>query len=209
MTVAKPELKQNPHAVHDAGSGKWRPPSGARTAPASAHDRGRTRDPDRAFSGYAVEDREQAISPSLSTLQTLAHAFRIPLVQLFSGYTRSRRGRCTSRPAMPSRSNAPARGQGISIIFSTISARTDSGVVVRPYLIVLNNESDRFPTFQHGHRTALHARRLRRLSSRRSGLSSGAGADSFIFDADAPHGPEKLVTLPTRYLSIITYPQAK
>jgi uncharacterized cupin superfamily protein len=31
--------------------------------------------------------------------------------------------------------------------------------------------------------------------------------DSLFFDADAPHGPEELVTLPIRYLSIISYPQ--
>ena len=31
--------------------------------------------------------------------------------------------------------------------------------------------------------------------------------DTLIFDADAPHGPEDLVRLPIRYLSVITYPQ--
>ena len=29
--------------------------------------------------------------------------------------------------------------------------------------------------------------------------------DSLFFDADAPHGPEQLVRLPARYLSIICY----
>ena len=32
--------------------------------------------------------------------------------------------------------------------------------------------------------------------------------DSLFFDADAPHGPEVLVKLPIRYLSIISYPVA-
>ncbi len=31
--------------------------------------------------------------------------------------------------------------------------------------------------------------------------------DSLFFDADAPHGPETLVRLPARYLSVIAYPQ--
>ncbi len=31
--------------------------------------------------------------------------------------------------------------------------------------------------------------------------------DSLFFDADAPHGPEVLVKLPSKYLSIIIYPQ--
>jgi hypothetical protein len=33
--------------------------------------------------------------------------------------------------------------------------------------------------------------------------------DTLFFDADSPHGPEKLIELPAKYLSIISYPQAK
>ena len=32
--------------------------------------------------------------------------------------------------------------------------------------------------------------------------------DSLFFDADAQHGPEVLVKLPARYLSVISYKQA-
>jgi uncharacterized cupin superfamily protein len=32
--------------------------------------------------------------------------------------------------------------------------------------------------------------------------------DTLFFDADAAHGPEVLVKLPARYLSVISYPQA-
>ena len=32
--------------------------------------------------------------------------------------------------------------------------------------------------------------------------------DSLLFDADAQHGPETLIRLPARYLSVIAYPQA-
>ena len=31
--------------------------------------------------------------------------------------------------------------------------------------------------------------------------------DSLFFEADAPHGLERLVKLPARFLSIISYPQ--
>ena len=33
--------------------------------------------------------------------------------------------------------------------------------------------------------------------------------DTLLFDSDAPHGPEDLITLPIRYLSVITYPQSR
>ena len=35
-----------------------------------------------------------------------------------------------------------------------------------------------------------------------------APGDSLLFEADEPHGPERLVSLPARYLSVIGYPQA-
>ena len=41
-----------------------------------------------------------------------------------------------------------------------------------------------------------------------SGVIGIAAGDSLFFDADAQHGPEVLVKLPARYLSIISYPQA-
>ena len=31
--------------------------------------------------------------------------------------------------------------------------------------------------------------------------------DTLFFDADCPHGPEKLIKLPARYVSVISYPQ--
>ncbi|MXY32556.1 MAG: cupin domain-containing protein, partial [Boseongicola sp. SB0664_bin_43] len=33
--------------------------------------------------------------------------------------------------------------------------------------------------------------------------------DTLFFDADAPHGPEVLVKLPARYLSVISYRQSR
>ena len=80
-------------------------------------------------------------------------------------------------------------------------------MVVEPYLITLTAASDVFPTFQHdgiellymleGEVTYRHGDRLYDLRP----------GDSLFFDADAPHGPEVLVRLPARYLSVISYEQ--
>ena len=82
-----------------------------------------------------------------------------------------------------------------------------SSVIVEPYLITLDNESDTFKTFQHsgietifmleGEVHYLHGNQIYCLKP----------GDTLFFDADAPHGPEKLVKLPARYLSIISYKQ--
>jgi len=85
----------------------------------------------------------------------------------------------------------------------------NSGVVVEPYLITLDSDSDRFPAFQHEGIELIYM--LEGVLDYRHGdqrylLEPG---DSLLFDSDAPHGPEGLVELPARYLSIITYPQAR
>ena len=82
-----------------------------------------------------------------------------------------------------------------------------SGVIVEPYLITLSSEADVFPTFQHSGIETIYM--LEGEVDYRHGdtvypLKPG---DTLFFDADAPHGPEALVTLPARYLSIISYPQ--
>ena len=80
-------------------------------------------------------------------------------------------------------------------------------MVVEPYIITLTTQSDIFPTFQHEGLELLYM--LEGEVDYRHGdqvfpLKPG---DSLFFDADAPHGPEVLVKLPARYLSVISYPQ--
>ena len=82
-----------------------------------------------------------------------------------------------------------------------------SGVVVEPYILTLTTESDVFPAFQHEGLELIYM--LEGEVDYRHGdevypLKPG---DSLFFDADAPHGPEVLVKLPARYLSVISYPQ--
>ena len=80
-------------------------------------------------------------------------------------------------------------------------------MIVEPYLITLSDKSDIFPTFQHGGIETIYM--LEGEVDYRHGdeVYSLAPGDTLFFDADAPHGPEKLVKLPARYLSIISYPQ--
>jgi len=80
-------------------------------------------------------------------------------------------------------------------------------VVVEPYLITLNEASDVFPTFQHPGIELLYILEGEvgyRHGDRSFHLRPG---DSLFFDADAAHGPEELISLPIRYLSVISYPQ--
>ncbi len=147
-------------------------------------------------------------SPSLSTLQALAHAMSVPLTSFFRRFedvhvaihTKSGEGAETTR-------RGTRAGHQYNLL-GHIGANT-SGVVVEPYLITLTSDSDVFPTFQHdgiemlymleGEVDYRHGHYVYRLEP----------GDTLFFDADAPHGPETLTKLPARYLSVISYVQTR
>ena len=146
-------------------------------------------------------------SASLTTLQSLANALSVPLTAFFRRFEESRAAVHT------------IAGQGVELerkgtraghqynLLGHIGSNA-SGVVVEPYLITLNEQSDVFPTFQHDGVEMLYM--LEGEVDYRHGnevypLKPG---DTLFFDADAPHGPEGLTKLPARYLSVISYAQA-
>ncbi|ARE41354.1 Transcriptional regulator, MerR family [Rhodovulum sp. P5] len=148
------------------------------------------------------------ISPSLGTISSLAHALRVPLVQLFSGYEEERGCMLVKAGEGVEIDRAGTRAGHQYHLLGHIGSNA-SGVVVEPYMITLENETDQFPTFQHegiemlymleGEMGYRHGDQLYRMEV----------GDTLLFDSDAPHGPEELASLPIRYLSIITYPQSR
>ena len=155
-------------------------------------------------SGMLSKIENGNISPSLSSLQALSRALGIPLTTLFRGFEERR---SASFVKSGEGLNIERRGTRAGHQYSLLGHIDDnsSGVLVEPYLITLTAELDVFPTFQHegleflymisGEVIYRHANLLYRMRA----------GDSLLFDADAPHGPEQLVRLPARYLSIICY----
>lgn len=145
-------------------------------------------------------------SPSLTTLQTLANALSVPLTSFFRRFEEH-------RGAMHTKA-----GQGVEIeregtranhqynLLGHIGANA-SGVMVEPYLITLTEESDVFPTFQHGGIETIYMLEGEVDYRHSETLYHLQPGDTLFFDADAPHGPEILKKLPARYLSVIAYPQ--
>jgi len=145
-------------------------------------------------------------SPSLTTLQTLAHALAVPLTSFFKGFEEKRAAIHTKAGEGVEMERDGTRANHQYNLLGHIGSNS-SGVIVEPYLITLSNESDVFPTFQHGGIETIYM--LEGEVNYRHGdnvfpLKPG---DTLFFDANAPHGPEVLVSLPARYLSIISYPQ--
>lgn len=145
-------------------------------------------------------------SPSLTTLQTLANALSVPITSFFRGFEERREAVHTTSGAGVEMGRAGTRANHQYNLLGHIGSNA-SGVIVEPYLITLSDTSDIFPTFQHGGIEMIYM--LEGEVDYRHGdavypLKPG---DTLFFDADAPHGPERLVTLPARYLSVISYPQ--
>ncbi|MEM7753393.1 MAG: XRE family transcriptional regulator, partial [Pseudomonadota bacterium] len=145
-------------------------------------------------------------SPSLTTLQTLANALSVPLTAFFRGYEEKREAVLTKSGEGMEIDRAGTRAGHQYNLLGHIGSNS-SGVIVEPYLISLNSESDTFNTFQHNGIEMIYMLKGKVDYLHGSEIYALEPGDTLFFDADAPHGPERLVEFPIRYLSIICYPQ--
>jgi transcriptional regulator with XRE-family HTH domain len=145
-------------------------------------------------------------SPSLTTLQVLANALSMPITSFFRRFEESRKAVHTKADEGVVTDRAGTRAGHQYNLLGHIGSNA-SGVVVEPYLITLSTEADVFPTFQHDGIETIYM--LEGQVDYRHGddVYSLKAGDTLFFDADAPHGPEVLVELPAKYLSVISYPQ--
>lgn len=146
------------------------------------------------------------ISPSLTTLQALSRALGVPLTAFFRRFEDARNAVFVKHGEGVELERRGTRAGHQYNLLGHIDANS-SGVTVEPYLITLTTESDVFPTFQHLGMEFLHMLEGEVVYRHGDRLFLMQPGDSLFFDADAPHGPEQLVSLPARYLSIICYPQ--
>ncbi len=146
------------------------------------------------------------ISPSLATLKNLTGALNVPFTSLFRRFEEERDS-----------SFVPA-GQGIEIErrgtraghhYRLLGHTVGGAVTVEPYLITLTTESDVFPIFQHDGSEFIYMLEGRVEYRHGSNVYDMKSGDSLFFDADVPHGPEKLKQLPISFLSVISYPTSR
>lgn len=139
-------------------------------------------------------------SPSLGTLSSLADALHVPVTALFRGYEKQRDvTMIKAGQGLP----IERRGSGAGHQYQLLGHTIGKPYTVEPYLITISNQDEVFPVFQHigteliymleGEVEYRHANKTYRLEP----------GDSLFFDAEASHGPDEIVSLPCRYLSII------
>lgn len=143
-------------------------------------------------------------SPSLATLKSLSQALNVPVTSFFRKYEEERDASFVKAgEGLIIERRGSRAGHQYQLLGHTIGKQ----VFVEPYLISLTEKSDVFPLFQHSGVEfiyMLEGRVVYRHGSRTYLLEPG---DSLFFDSDAPHGPEELISLPIRFLSIIIEPR--
>lgn len=144
------------------------------------------------------------ISPSLSTLQSIANALKVSLSMLFAAseerrdcsYVRAKQGVVIER-----------RGTKVGHVYQLLGHVIGGDVAVEPYLITLEENAEAFTGFQHSGIEFIYmlsGEVIYRHGDTSHRLRPG---DSLMFDSGALHGPETLVKRPMTYLSIIVYPR--
>jgi transcriptional regulator with XRE-family HTH domain len=143
-------------------------------------------------------------SASLTTLQRLSRALGVPVTALFRRFEEKRDAVFVraGQGLVIERRGTRAGHQYQLLGFSGGNA---TGLVVEPYMITLTEKSDVFPLFQHSGLEFLYMLEGEVVYRHGDKLYSMLPGDSLFFDADAPHGPEELIKLPIRFLSIISY----
>ena len=142
-------------------------------------------------------------SPSLATLQRLAGALHVPVTTLFRSFEEERDA---SFVKAGQGLNIERRGTRAGHQYQLLGHTLEKRIGVEPYLITLTDKSDVFPIFQHSGVEFIYMLQGKVQYRHGDKIYTLTRGDSLSFDADAPHGPEKLVKLPIRFLSVIVYP---
>lgn len=145
-------------------------------------------------------------SPSLATLSALARALNVPVTSLFRKYEEQRDATFVkANQGLVIERRGTRAGHEYQLLGHTVG----KSVSVEPYLITLSERSEVFPLFQHSGTEfiyILEGEVIYRHAGQTYRLEPG---DSLFFDSDAPHGPEELIKLPIRMLSIIIQQQSE
>ena len=146
-----------------------------------------------------------SISPSLVTLNSLAKALNVPISRLFS---ETEEQRDCSFVKAGTGVRIERRGTKAGHNYDLLGHSLGGPISVEPYLITLAEDAVPYTHFRHAGVEFIYmlSGKVRYRHGDRTYLMEEG--DALFFDAAARHGPEDLLKVPMRYLSIIIYPRA-
>ena len=141
-----------------------------------------------------------AASPSLMTLKAIARVLNVPVTSLFRRFEEQRD---VTLVKAGEGLGIDRRGTRAGHQYQLLGHTVGKPFSVEPYIVTITNASDVFPLFEHQGMELIYV--LEGGLSYRHGNNTYVleKGDSLFFDAEAPHGPEDLVELPVKLLSVI------
>jgi transcriptional regulator with XRE-family HTH domain len=172
----------------------------------------------RAAQGLTLSDvsRMAAISPAM--LSRLEHGDVAPSLDTLAALAEALGTSCAALLRDPDQSLSDAqlvrKGEGLEVVrrgtrrghtYHLLASDRGPRRAFEPFLVTLNSKSEIFPEFEHPGTEFIHI--LEGSLRYRHGTETYLlkPGDSLTFRGDVPHGPDKLLKLPIRMLSIIVY----
>lgn len=143
------------------------------------------------------------VSTSLDTLKRLCDVLGIPMSKLFADYDRPN-------------GNAQLihRGEGLEVVrrgtdkghtYHLLSYKQGPKKSFEPFLVTIDDASEVFPSFSHPGTEFIYILEGELEYRHGSQLYKMSDGDSLTFDGNIPHGPDQLIQVPIKMLSIINY----
>lgn len=143
------------------------------------------------------------VSTSLDTLSRLCDVLGMPMSKLFSQYDQPDGNAILIKA-----------GEGLEVVrrgtekghtYHLLNHTRGPKKNFEAYMVSMDDASEEFPTFSHPGTEFLHLLEGELVYRHGNQLYHMQAGDSLTFDGDVPHGPEKLVQVPIRLLSVMNY----
>jgi len=143
------------------------------------------------------------VSTSLDTLQRLCDSLGLHLSNLFKDFDRPEGG--AQHIKSGEGHEVVRRGTERGHTYHLLSYQQGPHKDIEPFLVSMDDASEVFPTFSHPGTEFIYM--LKGKLEYRHGNNTYLlePGDSLTFDAEIPHGPEKLTQVPINLLSITNY----
>lgn len=153
--------------------------------------------------GMVSKIENAQVSTSLETLDRLCSAIGLSMSKLFNDYDRPEGGAQFTKS-----------GEGLEVVrrgtekghtYQLLSYKRGSKTNFEPFMITMDDLSEVFPTFSHPGEEFIYLISGEMIYRHGNHLYEMEAGDSLVFDAEIPHGPERLIEVPIQLLSVINY----
>ena len=148
-----------------------------------------------------IENGQTAMS--LATLRRIAGALGVSMGALFRGFDAPAGG--AQLVKKDAGMEVARRGTKRGHTYHLLAYDRSPQKLFEPFLISMDDASEVFPTFEHPGVEFIYMLEGRIEYRHGAGTFVLEPGDALTFRGDVPHGPERLIKLPIRFLSVIYY----